>query len=83
MQTESLIGIDSSGVCSYCHHKMDIVSPQHYYCNYCQQNYIEQYNCPICHNSLQLIQGCGAVNYLCPVDGLISSKKIIIHYSPE
>ncbi|OCG46227.1 MULTISPECIES: YfgJ family double zinc ribbon protein [Gilliamella] len=71
------------GICPKCHHKMTIISPQHYQCPQCQQHYLEQYICPICHQSAQIIKGCGAINYICHTDGLISSSKVIFHYLPE
>ncbi|MDF7666678.1 zinc ribbon domain-containing protein [Orbaceae bacterium ESL0727] len=67
-------------ICPKCHQKMRQLSPQSYICEHCQQNYREQSLCPTCGNPAQLIQGCGASNYFCPTEGLISSKKVIIHY---
>ncbi|MFQ1017604.1 MULTISPECIES: YfgJ family double zinc ribbon protein [unclassified Gilliamella] len=71
------------GLCPKCHHKMSVVSPQNFNCPHCKQHYLEQYICPTCLQKAQMIKGCGAVNYICPTDGLISSSKVIFHYLPE
>lgn len=79
------VTVDSGkeGVCPKCHNKMSVLSPQHYDCSSCKTHYLEQYICPICQQNLQMIKGCGAINYICPTDGLISSSKVIFHYLSE
>lgn len=83
MTTKKIIDEGQEGICPTCHNKMDIVSPQHYNCPDCKQHYLEQYTCPICQQSAQIVKGCGAINYICHTDGLISSSKVIFHYLPE
>lgn len=71
------------GLCPICHKTMCNKSPQHYYCEYCRQHYVEQFICPTCQQQAQRVKGCGAINYICQNDGLISSRKIIFNYLPE
>lgn len=68
------------GICPKCHHTMQKQHLGHYYCPTCQQDYDESYRCPTCGAPLSEIKGCGAINYLCRTDGLVSSSKIIFHY---
>jgi len=70
----------TEGECPTCGHIMNLKSPRHYYCQNCQKNYYENYICPICKHEISQIKGCGAINYLCKTDGLISSSKILFQY---
>lgn len=78
--TKKAHNTSTEGQCPTCHHHMEQQSPRHYYCQTCQQNYYENYICPICGQELSQIKGCGAINYLCKTDGLISSSKILFQY---
>ncbi|KES19076.1 Protein of unknown function (DUF1407) [Gilliamella apicola SCGC AB-598-B02] len=83
MQKKIAVNHGQEGICPNCNEKMSSVSPQYFSCSKCQQHYIEQYICPICQQSAQMIKGCGSINYICQTDGLISSSKVIFHYLPE
>ncbi len=83
MTETKIIDGGQEGICPKCHNRMSIVSPQYYDCPHCQQHYQEQYICPICRQNVQMVKGCGAINYICHTDGLISSSKVIFHYLPE
>lgn len=83
MTNQKMIAGGKEGICPKCHNKMSIVAPQHYDCPHCQQHYLEQYICPICQQSAKMVKGCGATNYICPTDGLISSSKVIFQYLSE
>lgn len=72
--------IQAEGQCPACKHHMQLVSLGRYYCQTCQQNYAEYYLCPHCGQELTQIKGCGAINYLCKTDGLVSSSKILFQY---
>lgn len=73
----------TEGLCPVCHQALKYVSKDHYQCENCKQFYLEQAYCSICSNQLKIIKGCGAINYLCNTDGLISSKKVQFHYIAE
>ncbi|OTQ60379.1 zinc-ribbon domain-containing protein [Gilliamella sp. A7] len=83
MTETKIIDGGQEGICPKCHNRMSIVSPQYYDCSHCQQHYQEQHICPICRQNVQMVKGCGAINYICHTDGLISSSKVIFHYLPE
>ena len=83
MTETKMIDGGQEGICPKCHNRMSIVLPQHYDCPHCKQHYQEQYICPICRQNAQMVKGCGAINYICHTDGLISSSKVIFHYLPE
>lgn len=70
----------NAGICPACLQKMVLLRPQHYRCDICKNEYQEQYICPTCEQIAKTISGCGAINYLCKTDGLISSRKIKYHY---
>ena len=70
------------GVCPVCHQPMKRTSPKICYCEHCHHNYDEQYLCPVCSAFLQQIKGCGAINYICQNDGLVSTSKVKFHYRP-
>lgn len=78
--TNSQDNIQVEGSCPVCKHLMQLVNPRNYYCQTCQRNYAEYYLCPYCGQELTQIKGCGAINYLCKTDGLISSSKILFQY---
>ncbi len=73
----------TEAICPQCHTKMTSDSPLHYHCESCGQYYNEQFICPFCEQNVQMVKGCGAINYICPKDGLVSSSKVIFHYLPE
>lgn len=77
--TENIVQ-NREGECPVCHCKMEHASPHSYYCKTCQQKYEETYFCPNCERQLEQIKGCGSINYLCKVDGLISSSKVKFYY---
>ncbi|WP_294826113.1 zinc-ribbon domain-containing protein [uncultured Gilliamella sp.] len=83
MSKKNIAGQSQEGLCPKCHHKMDVISAQHYDCAHCKQHFVEHYICPTCHQPAQMIKGCGAINYICQTDGLISSSKVIFQYLPE
>lgn len=72
--------VNIEGQCPTCHHHMELQNLRHYYCKNCHKNYNENYICPVCKQELSQIKGCGAINYLCKTDGLISSSKILFQY---
>lgn len=72
----------TEGICPICHQRMERIKPTICYCQHCKQNYNEQYVCPLCSSALQQIKGCGAINYICRKDGLISTNKVKFHYLP-
>ncbi|RKS85801.1 zinc ribbon protein [Orbus hercynius] len=78
--TEVAQNMVAEGICPTCHQSMQQQSPRDYYCQVCAQHYYENYICPICNKTLEQIKGCGAINYLCQTDGLISGSKVIYQY---
>ncbi|WJV52793.1 zinc ribbon domain-containing protein [Pectobacteriaceae bacterium CE90] len=71
-------------VCPQCQHEMQWRNDEHFYCAICQQGYLRQIFCPECHQVLQVLKACGAVDYFCQHGhGLISKKQVECHYQPE
>lgn len=70
------------GICPNCHIKMSVTTPFHYHCDNCKNDFNEKAICPTCGKETRIISGCGAINYLCDTDGLVSSKKIQFIYQP-
>ncbi|QIQ20749.1 YfgJ family double zinc ribbon protein [Zophobihabitans entericus] len=75
-------GEQQAGLCPNCHQQMKMVKIDQYHCENCLQDYSERIHCPTCGADAQCIRGCGAVNYLCPKDGLISKSKVKYYYLP-
>lgn len=72
----------TEGICPVCQQTMERIKPNVCHCKYCQQSYDEQYLCPKCSAFLQQVKGCGAINYICTKDGLVSSNQVKFHYRP-
>ncbi|MCO6523767.1 MAG: zinc-ribbon domain-containing protein [Candidatus Schmidhempelia sp.] len=66
--------------CPECKGKLIMVEDHYYACTSCQRYFIEQICCPQCKEPVDCIKGCGAINYLCRQDGLVSKHKIEYHY---
>lgn len=75
--------LQTEGICPKCHQNMERKSSNDCYCKTCQISYRESYQCPTCNSTLNQIKGCGAINYLCPNDGLVSSSKVVFHYHKQ
>ncbi len=46
-------------------------------CSHCERHFTHIALCPDCHQPLQVLKACGAVDYFCPHgDGLISKKRV-------
>lgn len=47
------------------------------YCAPCQKHFTLQARCPTCHQPLDVLKACGAVDYFCSGGhGLISKKRV-------
>lgn len=71
---------NDEGMCPVCQHKMTVTGATQYCCSQCQTNYIEQVLCPTCGEPTERLQACGAVNYLCLKDGLLSKRNVEYRY---
>lgn len=70
----------AEGICPVCQQTMTVTGATQYCCSQCQTNYIEQVLCPTCGELAERLQACGAVNYLCLKDGLLSKSKVEYRY---
>lgn len=70
----------AEGVCPNCSGVLKYESPNHYRCKLCHNGYREEIHCLECNDIVKTVSGCGAVNFICPVHGLISSKSVIFYY---
>ncbi|BDH32457.1 hypothetical protein TRECRb50_12730 [Escherichia coli] len=62
--------------CPVCHQSIELHGGSAH-CEYCQQDIAFQALCPDCHQPLQVLKACGAVDYFCQNGhGLISKKRI-------
>ena len=62
--------------CPTCHQFIELYGDRTY-CEHCQQNVVFQALCPDCHQPLQILKACGAVDYFCQHGhGLISKKRV-------
>ncbi|PSN07502.1 zinc ribbon domain-containing protein [Siccibacter turicensis] len=47
------------------------------HCEHCQRDFTAQARCPDCHQPLEILKACGAVDYFCQHGhGLISKKRV-------
>ena len=71
-----------SFTCPTCQTSLD-VHANHAHCEQCEKDFILMAHCPECHQPLEVLKACGAVDYFCQHGhGLISKKQIeflIIH----
>ncbi|EJL94026.1 zinc ribbon domain-containing protein [Pantoea sp. GM01] len=52
-------------------------NPDGFMCAHCASHFAHLALCPDCHQPLQVLKACGAVNYFCQHgDGLISKKRV-------
>ncbi|KAB8308185.1 hypothetical protein EH228_14030 [Erwinia endophytica] len=66
--------------CPVCQHSLD-VEEDRYRCAICDRFFAMQAICPDCHQPLQVLKACGAVDYFCVNGhGLISKKRV--EFSP-
>lgn len=69
-------------LCPVCSQSMNWVSG-HFHCEPCQMSYTQTALCPDCHQPLQELKACGAVDYFCQNGhGMISKKRVQFTYSP-
>ncbi|WP_392566088.1 YfgJ family double zinc ribbon protein [Utexia brackfieldae] len=68
--------------CPICLGDLVVEKPDRRYCPHCKQHFVEKVLCPKCHDFVECIIGCGAINYLCRKDGLVSKSKIEYQYLP-
>ncbi|WP_158782640.1 zinc ribbon domain-containing protein [Pantoea sp. BAV 3049] len=62
--------------CPVCQHSLT-VEEGHYHCESCERCFAMQAICPECHQTLQVLKACGAVDYFCTNGhGLISKKRV-------
>lgn len=68
-------------LCRQCHQMMAWQQHNVYYCETCSKHYLQIAPCPECHNPLQKMQACGAIDYFCQHGhGLISKKRLTFYY---
>lgn len=62
--------------CEQCQHPLTL-SDSDFFCEQCGNHYPRQALCPDCHQPLEVLKACGAVDYFCPHGhGLISKKRV-------
>lgn len=70
-------------LCPECQQAMQWQRDDQFYCPACRQGYRQQALCPQCRQPLEVLQACGAVDYLCPHGhGLISKRGVQWRYQP-
>lgn len=63
-------------LCPVCQHSLTEENDK-LVCTPCRQDYRLVACCPTCHQPVEVLKACGAVDYFCPHgDGLISQKKV-------
>lgn len=63
-------------ICPGCHAELE---PQNgaVHCESCQKDFQLEARCPECHQPLEVLKACGAVDYFCQHGhGLISKKRV-------
>ncbi len=69
-------GETMSALCPNCQQSL-IHDVNGFDCANCGQHFDSIALCPDCHQPLQVLKACGAVDYFCPHgDGLISKKRV-------
>lgn len=67
-----------SSLCPVCQHSLT-ANAMSLYCAHCQQAIPAVACCPDCQQPLQVLKGCGAIDYFCPFGhGLISKKRLLL-----
>lgn len=62
--------------CSACHQRLTH-NETGFDCPNCERHFAHIALCPDCHQPLQVLKACGAVDYFCQHgDGLISKKRV-------
>ena len=62
--------------CPICHNPLER-NGETAHCATCAKDFTIQALCPDCHQPLQVLKACGAVDYFCQHDhGLISKKRV-------
>ncbi|MCG8709424.1 zinc ribbon domain-containing protein [Brenneria sp. 4F2] len=62
--------------CRRCENELSI-SDSAFHCENCGASYAREARCPECHQPLQVLKACGAVDYFCQNGhGLISKKRV-------
>ncbi len=70
-------------LCPQCQQEMRERSDERFRCAECQQDYRREPLCPDCGKPLQVLKACGAVDYFCPQEkALISKKRVTFRYQP-
>lgn len=63
-------------ICPVCHGSLD-ARGDHAHCASCEKDFKLEARCPDCHQPLQVLKACGAVDYFCQNGhGLISKKRV-------
>ncbi|MBS0909048.1 zinc-ribbon domain-containing protein [Tatumella sp. JGM118] len=65
-----------NSVCLHC--QIPLSEKEHeFICPQCQRHYLKQPCCPVCHQALEVLKACGAVDYFCPQHGLQSRTTVV------
>lgn len=63
-------------ICPICHVSLE-VQGEHAHCEHCEKTFTLEACCPECHQPLQVLKACGAVDFFCQNGhGLISKKRV-------
>ncbi|EQB8218282.1 TPA: zinc ribbon domain-containing protein [Klebsiella aerogenes] len=62
--------------CPICHARLEAQSNSAH-CAHCEKDFALEARCPDCHQPLEVLKACGAVDYFCQHGhGLISKKRV-------
>ncbi|WP_020078182.1 zinc ribbon domain-containing protein [Klebsiella aerogenes] len=62
--------------CPICHARLE-AQGNGAQCTHCEQDFALEARCPDCHQPLEVLKACGAVDYFCQHGhGLISKKRV-------
>ena len=62
--------------CPVCHGQLAVLGSSAH-CERCAKDYAVEARCPDCHQPLEVLKACGAVDYFCQHGhGLISKKRV-------
>ncbi|KFD20022.1 hypothetical protein GTPT_1469 [Tatumella ptyseos ATCC 33301] len=71
-----------NSVCIHCQTPLS-EKENEFVCLQCQRHYLKQPCCPVCHQALEVLKACGAVDYFCPQDGLQSRSTVLYQAGAE
>ncbi|MGM0508621.1 MAG: zinc-ribbon domain-containing protein [Fusobacteriota bacterium] len=67
--------MDGKNICKECNGKLVKENANNYICQECGKKYKKNRYCDECNEKLELIAGCGAVNFFCNKCNKLKSKK--------